>query len=399
MDVHLSGTFLGIAGGVAVGIACGLLLLAKRGQLRSLRMSRDAFWLIALGLTVLLAAGVLFALVPEWVVNEAGLNAVDRQKTRTDARTAALALMAGAGAALATLFAGRSYFLTRRGQLSDRSAKAIEQLHSDKEGIRIAAIAALERIAYESPSDHPRVMELLAHFLRNHVRKDAAPPADVAAACRALVERRAAHDGRLVFDLTGADLRNVDLKGVKLRRALLRRARLDGVSFEAADLREADLSEASAISAQFSGARLVRAVLHAVNLTTATLDRADARHADLREAYLDTASLSGARLRNANLQGISAPFVTMDGVNARGANVTNADCHDGIAPELDLRGATADGLSLRLAYAPGLRLQKASAVGADFTGAELAGANFTGADLTNASFDGAAVQAAAGLPG
>jgi uncharacterized protein YjbI with pentapeptide repeats len=419
VDVHLSWPLLGIVGGVAVGVAAYGLALARRGRLRSLRISRDAFWLVTLGLTVLLIAGVLFALVPGWVVDETDLSAVDRQKTRTDARTAALALMAGAGAALATLFAGRTYFLTRWGQLSDRSAKAIEQLHSEQEGIRMAAIAALERIAYESPSDHPRVMELLAHFLRNRERMDAAPPADVSAACRALVERRAANDGRLVVDLTGADLRNADLKGVRLRRALLRQARLDGVSFEAADLRGADLSEASAISAQFSDARLVNAVLHAVNLTTATLDHADARHADLREAYLDTASLVGARLGNANLQAISAPFVTLQEAKARGADLTNADCRDGSAFGLDLRGATVDGLileganaqsldlrrskarglNLRHAFAPRLRLRRAVASGADFTGADLTEADLTDADLTDAKFDGAIVQGVAGLPG
>jgi hypothetical protein len=55
--------------------------------------------------------------------------------------------------------------------VTDRYTKAIEQLGHEKLDVRIGGIYALERIARDSPRDHPTVMAVLAAFIREHSRE------------------------------------------------------------------------------------------------------------------------------------------------------------------------------------------------------------------------------------
>jgi hypothetical protein len=71
----------------------------------------------------------------------------------------------------------RAHELTELGQVTDRYTKAIEQLGSDKLDVRIGGIYALERIARDSPRDHPTVMEVLAAFIREHSSEQPPRPA------------------------------------------------------------------------------------------------------------------------------------------------------------------------------------------------------------------------------
>jgi hypothetical protein len=80
-----------------------------------------------------------------------------------------LTLGAGLFAAGALIFTARNFILSRRtfelteqGQVTDRYTKAIEQLGSNTIDVTIGGIYALERIARDSPRDHPTVMEVLA---------------------------------------------------------------------------------------------------------------------------------------------------------------------------------------------------------------------------------------------
>jgi hypothetical protein len=56
-----------------------------------------------------------------------------------------------------------------RQQTSDRFVKAIEQLGNDKSDIRLGGIFGLERLARDSPSDHPAVFDVLTAFVRGEV--------------------------------------------------------------------------------------------------------------------------------------------------------------------------------------------------------------------------------------
>lgn len=87
---------------------------------------------------------------------------------------------------LATIFAGVGLYLTyqntqREQQLSserlvtDRFAKAVEQLGNENIDVRIGSIYALERMAKDSPKDHWTIMEVLTAFVRNRSPLSAEP--------------------------------------------------------------------------------------------------------------------------------------------------------------------------------------------------------------------------------
>jgi hypothetical protein len=59
--------------------------------------------------------------------------------------------------------------ITEQGQITDRFAKSVEQLGSDKADVRLGAIHALERIMRDSPADQPAVPEILAAYARQRI--------------------------------------------------------------------------------------------------------------------------------------------------------------------------------------------------------------------------------------
>jgi hypothetical protein len=176
------------------------------------------------------------------------------QTVRDAARGRLLTLGAGLFAAGALAYTARTFGLSCEGQVTDRYAKAIEQLGSDKLDVRIGGIYALERVARDSARDHPTVMEVLTAFVREHSREqwplpehgttDPAPPPerrpDVQAALTVIGRRHASRDipGRPI-DLARADLTRADLTD-----ALLFRADLTGACLAQADLARADLTGA-----------------------------------------------------------------------------------------------------------------------------------------------------------
>src|ERR1700745_1854275 len=83
----------------------------------------------------------------------------------TAARGRLLALGAGLLAAGALAFTARNIALSRQGRLMGRYATAVEQLGSAELDVRIGGIHALERVARDTPADHPAVMEMLAPLL------------------------------------------------------------------------------------------------------------------------------------------------------------------------------------------------------------------------------------------
>ena len=112
--------------------------------------------------------------------------------------------------------------------MTDRYTKAIEQLGSDKLDVRIGGIYALERVARDSPSDHPTVIEVLAAFIREHSREQW-PVAESGAqtperttrpevqAAVTVVARREHRRDRQAIDLSAATLTRANLTGECLR--------------------------------------------------------------------------------------------------------------------------------------------------------------------------------------
>src|SRR5215472_4566748 len=145
------------------------------------------------GLIVLLVYAVLAVVVfPAWIVSiNAGPKADDNTRLNAivNTRGALLGVLAPVVVAIGAVAAFLNYRetsaqnrravelsrdtleVTRRGQLTERFTKAIEQLGQtgeDKLDIRLGGIYALEQIARESAELHRPVMEILTAFLREH---------------------------------------------------------------------------------------------------------------------------------------------------------------------------------------------------------------------------------------
>jgi type II secretory pathway component PulM len=155
---------------------------------------RATRWLIGGIAAVVLAlaiAWVLFVPAADWLAHhDVGSATESLHETALDnARGRLLTLGAGLFAAAALIFTAlnfnllrrnseqadqwqrRTYELTEQGQVTDRYTKAVEQLGSNTIDVTIGGIYALERIAHDSPRDHPAVMEVLSACIREHSRE------------------------------------------------------------------------------------------------------------------------------------------------------------------------------------------------------------------------------------
>ena len=344
---------------------------------------RGIRWLvggIAAAVLVLALAWVLFVPAADWLAHYDVGSAKGPllQTARDAARGRLLTLGAGLFAGAALLFTARILVLLRRGQVTDRYTKAIEQLGSRELDVRIGGIYALEGIARDSARDHPTVMEVLTAFVREHSREQWPPPdspratwitwrgrfrtggraqerftrPDVQAAVTVLGRRDARRDIQPIHlngaDLTGADLTGANLGGADLTEATLRdadltRADLSGATLRDADLTRADLTGATPRSADLGGA----------DLTEATLRSTDLRGADLHAATLTRATLTRATLTRAFLGGADLTEATLAGADLGGADLTSARLFRTDLTRADLRGATLTEATLTGAKWPG----------------------------------------------
>ena len=225
---------------------------------------------------------------------------------RDAARGRVLTLGAGLLATGAVLFTARKFVLSRDGQVTDRYAKAIEQLGSEKLDVRIGGICALERIARDSPADHPAVMEMLAAFIRERSRGQWPPP-DPGGRAR---ERSLRPDVQAALTVVGRRLTERDIEPVDLARA---------------DLTGANLGGARLTGANLGGSYLTGAELTEAGLAHAVLARADLRAAKLVRADLTGANLGGARLTGANLTGANLTGADLADADLAGADLARAD--------------------------------------------------------------------------
>lgn len=314
-----------------------------------------------------------------------------RGKEKADAVNATRQILLAAAGGTAVLiglgFTARTYYLSRRGQLTDRYTKAITQLASDKITERLGAIYALEHLMRESDADHATIVAVLAAFIRENASinppksldEDSArlaepsthrtrhpepkPATDVQAALTVLARRPRRPEPDTIdlsnTDLRGADLRWAQLEDSDLEQTLLQYANLSSANLKSTFLRSAQLQHAWLVGAQLENADLIDAQLEQANLggaqlQGASLDMAQLRQAHLRNANLSFTSLAGAclekaylvdaQLRNAHLAGSwmsgrvhmkSIGYHStereldeeLDGAQLQGANLTRAQLH------------------------------------------------------------------------
>ncbi len=348
--------------------------------------------------------------------------ALQLQAAREAVRTQLLTLAAGSLAAGALVFTAwnvtlyrsnltlyrRTNEITEQGQVTDRYNRAVEQLGSDKLDVRIGGIYALERVARDSPRDHPTVMEVLTAFVREHSHeqwqttpneggdtgpRERATRPDVQAAMRVIARRRTEHDEGQI------DLTNVNLTGADLRKASLARAILTGADLTRVNFHDANLTGADLTGATLAGADLARAELAPANLSPSPASREDVTNALLAMEprplrFPPEAASSAARLepsaieehrqaeRNwARAQPLRDHLVrtSLEGADFTGANLAVAD----------LRGAKLEGAILT-----GANLYNADLTGAELAKADLTRAKLEWADLTRAGLGSAKLAGA-----
>ncbi len=279
--------------------------------------------LAALGaLAVLAYVGAAASVLPGWIVSLTGGPDVDdktRLKAVTDTRGALLGLLTPLAVVIGGIAALLNYQATaeqsnrtvehnrdllevqRRGQVTERFSKAIEQLGqngNDRLDVRIGAVYALEQIASESTDLHWPIMEVLTAYLRHHARAKEEWAADVPMlpadyqAIMTVIGRRKVTSEPYTINLREVDLRKVDLREVDLRKVDLR-----GV-----DLRPETLTTQTHVSSACAGANLRGVNFSHTDLRGAILTRACLVEADLTDTNLERAQLEGADLTRTKIR-------------------------------------------------------------------------------------------------
>jgi len=186
-------------------------------------------WWIGLGVLYVL----VWWLVPLALYRRTGTPKINELEAITSTRTALLAGLIGVGALLTFWLNSRVYRITaetlrvtEQGQITERYTKAIEQLGSDKQDVRLGGIYALERIANDSPPDRATIEEVLTAFVRSQSplqdridepsRYELEMPlrysaTDVQAALTVLGRRKPPTSQPQPLDLSGTDLAGANL--------------------------------------------------------------------------------------------------------------------------------------------------------------------------------------------
>ena len=218
---------------------------------------------------------------------------------------------------LATLFAGVGLYLTYQNSqaerqlntdrlVTDRFAKAVEQLGSQDIHVRLGGIYSLERIAKDSPKDHWTVMEVLTAYVRN---KSPLPKGWLETP---IGQRKplpsVTTDVQSALTVIGRREVKNDPEGKALD---LSRSNLSGADLSGADLNGANLDSAYIARANLTRANLTRADLSGSNLLLTDLNHANLNHANLFLTYLVYATLSYANLSGADLDHADLAFAPL----------------------------------------------------------------------------------------
>jgi Pentapeptide repeats (8 copies) len=293
-------------------------------------MRQPPGWRIGLVIAAVVAlAGVL--VIPPVVrppLSSADLQGVASAEKRIELRQAQAKLQDDARATLVQGIAGlllvvgavatwRQVQISREGQITERFSRAIEQLGSGKEDVRLGGIYTLERVARDSPGDRRTVQSVLGAYVRTHaqwlVGSPGGPQHPTPTVDRELpwlLNR--APDVQTAVGVLGRRLRSPDEPQLLLN--------LSRVDLRGAFLHDARLSEA-----QFRHSNLARAYLPGAQLQNADLEDVDLREAKLQGARLTGANLHRAHLQGADLQGVDLRGANLQGAGLAGANLTDVD--------------------------------------------------------------------------
>ena len=257
-------------------------------------------------------------------------------------------------------------------RVTDSLTKAVELLGHAEIVVRQGGIYALGRIAAENREEHPKIMSIIAayirhrsrayveeeynkeneslpwdEFIKNYISKRPSP-IDLEAAVAVICGRNSAFDippangasflnlsGAFLFriNFTGAPLERVDFTGSILRNCIFQEAKLNGAIMHGANFTSSifygvDMSEVQARGAIFSLAAMDEAKMCDADLTAANFQRAnlsgvDFSDADLSEAEFQHADLISVNFNNAHMGGVKFEKA-FAGADVRGTKLDNA---------------------------------------------------------------------------
>jgi hypothetical protein len=263
-------------------LATGMIVWQLRRRARQLQPVDEApsghrgperqRWVL-LGLTAtaagLLALAAVLVVLPVLLVPAGAItDAKELYKARNDVRGTLVQVLAGGLVATGLVFTAHTLDLNRSGQVTERFTRAVDQLGQREPGkldVRLGGIYALERIARDSATDLPTVVEVLCA----HVREYSPWPPRL--------------PGQGHADLTSDQLRELP----------------------ALQVRAPDLQAVLTVLGRLPDAHRYRSgrARAAANPVRRILTRTDLRRADLGDADLEVANLGGAHLDGANLRG------------------------------------------------------------------------------------------------
>ncbi|BAY07681.1 pentapeptide repeat-containing protein [Calothrix sp. NIES-2098] len=231
-------------------------------------------------------------------------------------------------------------------QITERFAKAIEQLGNEKIEVRLGAIYTLERIAKDSLKDYWIIMEILTAFVRENaplkpkeerveeIQQQPKLRTDIQAALT-VIGRRNCNDEK--------ENQRLDLSYSDIRGAMLFEANLKKAIFKGANLAEAFLNKADLQEADFTEAIMQQAKLNMVNLQSAMLMRCNLQNANLSGAKLQEASLFRSNLQEAQLYQAELQNVNLSEAKLLCANLGEANLLEAFLDRSDLKGANFQG--------------------------------------------------------
>lgn len=193
----------------------------------------------------------------------------------------------GAAGAGGLYFTSRTFHLSRTTQITERYAKAVDQLGDPSPEICIGGIYSLQRIMRDSPEDEQAIMAVLCAFVRRNGkltgtgrvpwpaeesdRDEFKPSFRLQAALNVLARPGGRRSETVKPNLRDSDLRGARFKGAHLENAVFRRSFLAHAHFTDAYLDGAQLVDTDMTNARFQGASLKGANLAGAWVTTGAL--------------------------------------------------------------------------------------------------------------------------------
>ena len=274
-------------------------------------------------------------------------------------------------------------------RVTDSFTKAVELLGHAEIAVRQGGIYALGRIAAENREEHPKIMSIIAayirhrsrayvndehkkgdnksppwdEFIKNYVSKRSSP-IDLEAAVAVIRERNAEFDAGLLLDLSESFLFRVNFSGAPLSRVDFSRSVLRGCNFEGAALRLADMGQA--------------------DFTNSNFNDADMTQIDAEETIFD-----GANMRGVNFERMGMRGAMFSNANLGTAKFNDVNLCDAIFHKATLMGAKFNNVELRDA-----RFRNAGLIYATFNNVRMKDADFSGAKLSEVNFDNVVAECA-----